>query len=188
VISRVNAGNPYPGLSVTRDPVTGAITNVTRGSVNEGTLETNGFDASVRTDFKFGAFGRLQSNLQYSVTRKYSLNGGRNLIGDQGLPKSRLNLGNTYTLGNLSAVLGISTIAKQPGNPSPTAGEPATKAYTTANLAVTYKLPTKTTLTLGALNVGDKLPELNSYDGRPWNFNLYDSLGRQVYFRLSQAF
>jgi iron complex outermembrane receptor protein len=67
-------------------------------------------------------------------------------------------------------------------------GEPSTKAYTTANVAVTYKLPTKTNLTIGALNVGDKLPELNGYDGRPWNFNLYDSLGRQVYFRVTQAF
>jgi iron complex outermembrane receptor protein len=188
VINRVNSGTPYPGLSVTRDPVTGAITNVTRGSVNEGTLDTNGFDFSARTDFKLGAFGRLQSNLQYSETREYSLNGGRNQIGDQGLPKSRLNFGNTWTLGNLSAFLGISSIAAQPGNPNPAVGEPSTKAYTTANLAVTYKLPTKTNLTIGALNVGDKLPELNGYDGRPWNFNLYDSLGRQVYFRVTQAF
>ena len=188
VIRRVNASNPYPGLSVTRDPATGAITNVTRGSVNEGTLDTNGFDLTVRTDFKFGAFGRLQSNLQYSLVQKYSLNGGRNEIGDQGKPKSRVTLGNTWTLGSLSAVLSASQIGKQPGNPDPAVGEPSTKAYTTANIGVTYKFPTKTTLTVGVLNFENKLPERKSFDGRPWNFNLYDSLGRQTYVRVSQAF
>ena len=188
VISRVNAGNPYPGLSVTRDPATRAITNVTRGSVNEGTLDTNGFDINIRTDFKFGAFGRLQSNLQYSSVEKYSLNGGRNLIGDQALPQTRINLGNTWTLGSLSAVLSISQIGKQPGNPDPAVGEPSTAAYTTANIGVTYKFPTKTTLTVGVINFENKQPELKGYDGRPWNFGLYDALGRQTYVRISQAF
>jgi iron complex outermembrane receptor protein len=37
-------------------------------------------------------------------------------------------------------------------------------------------------------NLEGKTPELIGYDGRPWNFNLYDALGRQVYVRLSQAF
>jgi iron complex outermembrane receptor protein len=37
-------------------------------------------------------------------------------------------------------------------------------------------------------NIEGKKPELIGYDGRPWNFYLYDALGRQVYFRLSQAF
>ena len=184
VINRINAGNPYPGLSVTRDPVTGGITNVTRGSVNEGTLETNGFDMNARTDFKFGAFGRLQSNLQYSQVQKYSINGGDNLVSGQGLPKYRLNLGNTWSMGGIGAALNINHIAKQPG----LEGEVSTKAYTTANLALSYKAPTKTTITVGVMNIEDKKPELLGYDGRPWNFYLYDALGRQVYLRVTQAF
>jgi|CXWL01.1.fsa_nt_gi iron complex outermembrane receptor protein len=185
VINRTLAGTPIPGLSVTRDPVTGAITNVTRGAVNEGTLDTNGFDLNVRTDFKLGTFGRLQNQVQYSSVEKYTLNGGSNLVSTQGVPKYRINVGNTWTWGALQAYLAINHIAKQPGDPD---SEPATKGYTTANIAVTYKLPTKTSLTIGVINFENKKPELLSYDGRPWNFALYDALGRQVYFRVSQAF
>lgn len=184
VINRINNGNPYPGLSVTRDPVTGAITNVTRGSVNEGTLETNGFDLNIRTDFKFGAMGRLQSNLQYSEVSKYTINGGTDQVGSQGLPKARLNLGNTWTLGGLSAVLNVNHIDKQPG----LAGEPSTKAWTTVSAAISYRTPWKSRITVGVLNLEDKKPELISYDGRPWNFYLYDALGRQTYVRLTQEF
>ena len=184
VINRVLAGTPIPGLSVTRDPVTGAITNVTRGAVNEGTLDTNGFDVNVRTDFKFGKYGQLKSQLQYSSVEKYTLNDGRNLIGDQGVPKYRLNLANTWTLGSLQAHLLVNHIAKQQGFGT----EPVTNAYTTANVAATYKFPTKTQLTVGVINLENKMPQLLSYEGRPWNFSLYDALGRQVYVRVSQTF
>jgi iron complex outermembrane receptor protein len=52
---------------------------------------------------------------------------------------------------------------------------------------VTYRHPTKTTFSVGVRNLEGKLPQLIDYDGRPFNFNLYDGLGRQVYFRLTQA-
>jgi iron complex outermembrane receptor protein len=86
-------------------------------------------------------------------------------------------------------VLSLSQIAKQAGNPDPDLGEPAVKAYTTTNVGVTYKFSTKTTLTAGVLNAGNKMPELDGgFSGRPWNFALYDALGRQTYVRVSQAF
>jgi iron complex outermembrane receptor protein len=53
---------------------------------------------------------------------------------------------------------------------------------------VSYNAATKTRLTVGAVNLTNKFPQLISYDGRPWNFNLYDGLGRQVYFRVQQTF
>ena len=171
-------------FSVTRDPTTGQITNVTRGAVNEGTLETNGFDANIRTDFKLGGFGRLANELQYSQVQKYTLNGGRNLVGDQGTPKFRWVLNNTWSWQRVTANLGFNHIASQP---DPFGGL-ATKSYTTANAALTYEHPTKTKLTVGVLNLENKYPELLGYDGRPWNFYLYDGLGRTVYFRLTQAF
>ena len=176
---------PVPGLfSVTRDPVTGAITNVTRGAVNEGTLDTSGVDINVRTDFGLGAWGRLQNLLQVSYVNDYSLNGGRNQIGDQGQPKYRVNLGNTWTWKQLTANLAINHIAKQPDD----VGGLPTKAYTTADLVASYLFPTKTKLTLGVRNLDNKKPELIGYDGRPWNFYLYDGLGRQVFFRVQQTF
>jgi len=53
---------------------------------------------------------------------------------------------------------------------------------------LTYRHPTKTTVSVGVVNLEGKMPQLITYDGRPWNFYLYDALGRQVYVRLQQAF
>jgi iron complex outermembrane receptor protein len=176
---------PVPAsLSVTRDPVTNAIVNVTRGAVNEGTLDTNGFDFNIKTNFGLGTYGRLTNNFQYSHVQKYTLNSGRNLVGDQGVPKFRVVLSNDWSWKRLTANLTFNHIASQP---DPVGGAP-TGGYTTANAALTYEHPTKTKLTVGVINLAGKLPELQGYDGRPWNFYLYDGLGRQVYFRLSQAF
>ena len=92
-------------------------------------------------------------------------------------------MANTWTYDRFQTVLAINHIASQPDD-----GAVPTKAYTTVNLGLTYRHPTKTTLSVGLLNVENKKPELLSYDGRPWNFNLYDALGRQVYFRVQQTF
>jgi iron complex outermembrane recepter protein len=187
VINRAASGNPIPGLSVTRDPVTQAITNVTRGAINEGTLDQTGFNFTARTDFRLGAWGRLQNTLQWTQTEKHKVDGDE-FIGDQGFPKYRLNLGNRWVWDRLDANLSLNYIAKQPGDPDPVLGEPSTKAYHTVNASLTYRHPTKTTITVGVLNIENKKPELLTYDGRPWNFYLYDALGRQVYFRLMQEF
>jgi iron complex outermembrane receptor protein len=174
---------PVPAaFSVTRDPANGQITNITRGSINEGNIETTGYDLSAKADFKLGTFGRLQNNLTVSMVEKYTINDGDNLVGTQGSPKMRVNLSNTWTYGRFSTNLAINHIDKN-GE-----GTSLTKAYTTANLAVTYRHPTKTTLSVGVVNLDGKMPELIGYDGRPWNFYLYDALGRQVYFRVQQAF
>jgi iron complex outermembrane receptor protein len=185
IINRTNDPSlgPVPAaFSVTRDPVSGQITNITRGSVNEGNIETTGYDLSARTDFKLGAMGRVQNNLTVSVVEKYTINDGDNLVGTQGSPKMRVNLSNTWTYGRFSTNLAINHIDKHG------TGTSSTKAYTTANLALTYRHPTKTTLSVGVVNLEGKMPELITYDGRPWNFYLYDALGRQVYVRLQQAF
>ncbi|MCE2659933.1 MAG: TonB-dependent receptor, partial [Rubrivivax sp.] len=174
-----------PAFSVTRDPATGGITNVVRGAVNEGNLHRTGFDLTADLNFKLGGWGKLESRVTWSQTEKYTLNGGRNLVGDQGVPKYRIGVGNTWSYQRISANLALDHIAAQPG----LAGfEPSTKAYTTADIALTYRHPTKTQITVGMRNLEGKLPELLSYDGRPWNFNLYDGLGRTVYFRLKQEF
>jgi len=183
VINRTKnpALGPVPAaFSVQRDAATGGIIEVIRGTVNEGTVDTQGYDISARTDFKLGSMGRLQNQLQYSVVDKYTLDGGENLVGYQGSPKERWSLSNIWTWNRLQTVLTVNHIGAQK--------DIDTKAYTTANLSVTYRHPTKTTLSVGVRNLEGKKPELIGYDGRPWNFYLYDALGRQVYFRLSQAF
>jgi iron complex outermembrane receptor protein len=175
---------PLPAaFTVTRDPATGAITSVVRGAVNEGTVDTNGYDLSAKTDFKLGDMGRLQNLLQYSNINSYTINDGENLIGYQGNPGSRWSLSNMWTYQRVQTALTFNHIAGQ----NLGAASTHTKAYMTTNLSVTYRHPTKTTVSVGVRNLEGKLPQLIDYDGRPWNFGLYDGLGRQVYFRLTQA-
>lgn len=183
VINRTRnpALGPVPAaFSVKRDAVTGGITSIIRGTVNEGTVDMQGYDISARTDFKLGSWGRLRNQLQYSKVDKFSLDGGANLSGEQGAPSDRWALSNTWTWKRMETVLTVNHIGAQ--------RDIDTKAYTTANLSLTYRHPTKTTLSVGVRNLENKKPELISYEGRPWNFYLYDALGRQVYFRVSQSF
>ena len=175
---------PLPAaFKVTRDAATGAITSVVRGAVNEGTVSTNGYDLTARTDFKLGDMGKLQNLLQFSNINSYKINDGENLIGYQGNPGTRWSLSNMWTYQRVQTALTFNHIAGQNLGDAST----VTKSYMTTNLSVTYRHPTKTTFSVGVRNLEGKLPELITYDGRPWNFSLYDGLGRQVYFRLTQA-
>jgi iron complex outermembrane receptor protein len=174
---------PVPAaFKVVRDPVTGQITNVTRGAINEGTLDTDGIDLNARTNFKFSQ-SRLQQQLLVSLVRDYSIDGGENLVGTQGAPKWRMSFANTYTIGRFTTFLAVNRIAGQ----SEQTAQP-TSAYLTLTGSVTYTASTKTRLTVGAVNLTNRFPQLISYGGRPWNFDLYDGLGRQVYLRVQQTF
>jgi iron complex outermembrane receptor protein len=173
---------PVPAaFKVVRDPVTGQITNVTRGAINEGTLDTDGIDLNARTNFKFSQ-SRLQQQLLVSLVRDYSIDGGENLVGTQGAPKWRMSFANTYTIGRFTTFLAVNRIAGQ----SEQTAQP-TSAYLTLTGSVTYTASTKTRLTVGAVNLTNRYPQLISYGGRPWNFDLYDGLGRQVYLRVQQT-
>jgi len=186
IINRTNnpALGPVPAaFSVTRDN-TGAITNVTRGSVNEGKLDTEGLDLSIKGNFNLGEMGRLQPTLQASYIDKYTIDGGRNLVGDQGAPQYRLNFAGTWTYKRVAVNAAYNYIAKQPDS----VGGVPTGDYGTTNLSIVYKHPTKTTITLGANNITNRYPQLIGEGGRPWNFSLYDAYGRTVYFRIMQAF
>ena len=43
-------------------------------------------------------------------------------------------------------------------------------------------------LTVGVINLADKYPALIPYDGRPFNYYLYDSYGRTPYVRFQYKF
>ena len=60
--------------------------------------------------------------------------------------------------------------------------------YVTHDLQVSYNLPWDGKITVGALNLFEKLPSLRPYGGRDYNFDLYDGWGRQTYVRYSQTF
>jgi outer membrane receptor protein involved in Fe transport len=62
-------------------------------------------------------------------------------------------------------------------------------SYTTHDVQFTWQTPLKgSALTVGVINLFDKLPQLVTYDGREFNFNLYDAYGRTAYVRYTQQF
>ena len=60
--------------------------------------------------------------------------------------------------------------------------------YATNDVQVAWSAPWNGKVAVGAMNVGDRYPELVAFDGRPWNFNLYDAYGRTIYLRYTQTF
>src|SRR3546814_12326419 len=61
-------------------------------------------------------------------------------------------------------------------------------SYLTHDLQASVELPWNAKFTLGVNHVTDKMPELIGYDGRPFNFYLYDAYGRTPYMRYVQRF
>lgn len=182
-------GEVPAGLSITRDPVTGRITEIVSGYANEGTLKTDGVDFRANTDFDFGGWGRLQNRLTVSWINSYELtDGGGNAVewaGRLGYPDLRANLANDWSWGDWGLSWNINYIE---GQAEPNSTTQQVGGYATNDVQVSWSAPWNAKIAVGAMNVGDRYPELVAYDGRPWNFNLYDAYGRTVYFRYTQTF
>jgi iron complex outermembrane receptor protein len=204
ILDRLAAGDALPpGIGLTRRP-NGSIREVLAGYGNEGEVNTDGFDVNIRTNFDFGTFGRLNQNLQVGVIRNQD-EGGRNFVKDPGIPKTRATLQNVYTFMDFDVAYNLNLIGNQfrcglgqtPGGATnrngcvnsanaPRDGNWGT--YVTHDLQVSYNLPWDGKITVGALNVFEKLPSLRPFGGRDYNFDLYDGWGRQTYVRYSQTF
>ena len=176
-----------PGLSVIRDPITGAIERVNAGWANEGTVETSGIDLGATLNFKLGAFGSTTHTFGYSHLRTYKVNDVET-AGDYGLPQDRASIGNKWTMGDFDAAWNINFIGSSVDfNPNGTvAGN--LNSWVSHDLQVGYSTPWKGKLIIGAVNITEKLPKVDNYSGRPFAFALYDHYGRQVYLRYSQSF
>ena len=187
-----NWGAIPAGLSLTRNAA-GRITEIVAGYANEGDLETDGIDFRANTDFDFGTAGRLQNRLTVSWINKYDvtqINGEVvEYAGILGSPDLRANLQNDWTYGDWTFTWNINYIDGQQ-NPRLANGNPGLQVggYATNDVQVSWQAPWNGKVAVGAMNVGDRYPELVPYDGRPWNFYLYDAYGRTVYFRYTQTF
>lgn len=171
-----------PGLSITRD-ATGLITQIVRGATNEGTYDLLGLDLSAIFQHKWGGLGAFTHNVRYSRVERWEINGD-NIIGEFGEPRQRATIANSWTSGPFSASWNINVIGKHGDD-----GVGFVGTYTTHDVQVAWATPIKgVKLTLGALNVTEKFPQLISEDTRPFSFELYDGYGRQVYGRLEAKF
>jgi iron complex outermembrane receptor protein len=186
IIDRDNGDDPRPipaGLGITRNAGSGLIERVDAGYANEGTLKTSGLDLNMITRFNLGAWGKLSQNYTYSQVFEYKSDGDE-LIGDVGSPKARAMLGHTWSMGPFEVNWNINYIGKQSESATRNVG-----SYITHDIQASWDTPLKGgTLVLGVLNVGDKMPQLVSFDGRNFNFYLYDSYGVQPYVRFTQKF
>lgn len=190
IVDRDNGDDPRPipaGLGLTRNPTTGAIQEILAGFANEGTLHATGLDFNLDFRWASAGFGRFRHNLAWSHMLKYDSDGD-DLAGTQSFPKDRFVLSNNWTMGAFDVSWNVNYIGKN-GTVLASGLDRRTKAYTTHDLQLNWSTPIKgSKLTVGVLNLGDKQPQLIAYDGRNFNFYLYDSYGRQPYIRYTQSF
>jgi len=188
IVDRNTGADPRPippGLSITRDPTTGAITRLVFGFVNEGTVSTDGIDLDINTDFDFGDWGSLRNRLLYSWVNSYEIDDGLSVtefIDFRGQPQSRANLETTYSISDFEFGWNVEYIAKQD------AGTVVTPSWVVHDLQATWKAPWNGRLTVGVLNIENELPVVQSFGGRVFNFSLYNAYGRQPFVRYIQSF
>ena len=169
-----------PGLGVIR-AADGSITRINAGYGNEGNLEAKYLDAVFRTRFDLGA-GKMRNQLAIAKMHSYKIDGGAENAGTLGLPELRATLTNSYNIGDWTFGTSHNYIDGQEDSTG------AVGSYTLNNIFTTWNAPWNATVQVGVNNVADRYPELVNYDGRPWNFYLYDAYGRTVYFRYTQRF
>jgi iron complex outermembrane receptor protein len=169
------------GLGATFRP-DGSIRTLTTGFANRGELKTDGLDLRLGTDFDMGSMGTLRNQLNVSYILALEVSDITGRLVDQvnlgGAPELRAGLANNWSYGDFSVDFNTNFIASH-GNYG---------GYATNDLQFTYKTPWNARVSVGATNVGDRYPQLIPYDGRPWNFYLYDAYGRTTYFRYTQSF
>jgi len=190
LLDREQAGDPIPpGLGVERDPTTGAINRIVQGFGNEGTVELDGIDLSITTTFDLVG-GRLSNNLTVAYTNSYSIDGGRDLVDDPGVPEWRATLQNVYEYGDFAFGWNINAIADQCDEIDDGACVGSVPTWVTHDLQANYFTPWNGRFTIGALNAFEKFPPIGVgfTDGRDYDFNLYSGEGRIVYARYKQSF
>lgn len=183
--------NPSLGVGVMFEgnDVNKAIKGAQLGSVNLGSVETNGYDFDVRTNFDI-AGGRLINNLSISYVNKYSVNKNPNAVGEAGYPKMRAAFNNTYAISDFSFNWNISLTDSQTYNYN-TANGPASAHIPTwiiHNVQMSYNAPWNATVTVGVTNLGDKAPADAHLFGTSYDYYMYNPWGRVPYVRYTQRF
>lgn len=188
IVNRDNGTDPLPipaGLSIKRDPASGAIIQIVRGATNEGELNYAGIDINAVFTHKYSGIGSFKHELTWSHVQTAKTN-GQDFNGTWGQPKDRVQISTEWLLGAFGVTWNVNMIGKngdKEASYSPT--------YVTHDLQLTWKPPVKgATLKVGVVNAGEKYPALvgSPYDSKPFNYYLYDAYGRQAYVRFEQKF
>lgn len=180
-----------PGVSLTRNAA-GRITRIDTGYANQGLIETSGLDLRANTRFDLGDMGRLSQRFAVSYVNNFEIEDSTGELIEQigllGVPEMRAGLQNHWAYGDISVDFNSNFIEGQERSATATRPNLRVGGYTTHDLQFSVKTPWNGTVALGATNIGNKYPALVPYDGRPFNFYLYDAYGRTVYMRYTQQF
>jgi iron complex outermembrane receptor protein len=189
IVNRNNGTNPLPipaGLSINR-AANGQIIQIVRGATNEGELETKGLDLSASFgSYSLAGFGKVSHDLKWSRLLGYASN-GNDVVGTYGLPKDRMQLATTWKMGDFEAAWNLNVIGENGSSEDDFYNAP----YVTHDVQFSYhpSFVKGAKLVVGMVNAAGKLPELDGgLSGKPFNYDLYDMYGKQVYIRGEMKF
>ena len=92
------APNPGVGLGLELDPDSGGIVLAQTGYTNLGSVSTDGFDFTARTNFDLGNFGSLRNQFMVSYVSDQHTNDNPSYVGQPGAPRIRAGLRNIWSI------------------------------------------------------------------------------------------
>ena len=167
-----------------RDATTGQVNNLRRGNLNLGELKTEGFDLVLSYQFAPTSLGRFGIKTETTYTTSYETKSSNtapfvNLVGDfsgAAYYRVRSNISMDWSLGNVGVTLGTryysnlrtnclsaAVDCSDPGKPfsGSSTNFNREKALVYNDLSVSYTLPWKGRVLVGANNVFDVKPRIN---------------------------
>ncbi len=205
ILDAIRVGDPVPeafvverGQRTPDDPLydpNARITGLTYGQSNNGTLDTSGLDFEANFRYNLGSLGNLASMVRYVHILEYKIDNGRDLIGDPAAPDTRIQGMTEWKISDFAFGWNFNIIGDQAETVSVDAASGNAvrsghiPTYVTHDFQLTYFAPWNGQITVGAINAFGKEPDARSaYDGRNYNFYLYDQYGTQPYVRYTQRF
>ena len=189
LVNKEIAGDPIPtGLGVERF-ADGSISRVVQGYGNEGSVEVSGLD--VNMVFTYEALGgHLKHNVQLSHMLDYTVDNGRTLVEDPGVPANRLVISNTLDMGEYSVAYNMNLVGSQCDDIVAGACVGNVPTWVTHDVQFNYFTPWDGQISVGVRNAGEKLPPigLGNLGSRDYDFTLYDAYGRITYVNYTQTF
>ncbi len=179
------APSPELGLGM-ETRADGSIVFLQSGFASLGTVDSDGFDISLRGNFDLDNLGRLRSEINASYLWSQEVDSGANVAGLAGLPRWRAIWANQYNFGDFGVNWNMNYIGSQRSASSPNLDR--LPSWITHDVQVNYFAPWNGRISLGVDNLFDKDPVLDPGEGRGFNFNLYNGYGRVTYLRYVQTF
>lgn len=192
LVNRDLLGLPLPpGVTVGRDPVTGALQLLESRYLNQGSSHHRHVDLQANGAFDWGRFGAFESRLLVSKWQTFDLesvfSNGQSLVssvvGD--FPGWRGQWQQDWQLGDYRVTATSHWID---GYMNPTSAL-RVGDFVTHDVQFSWQAPWQARISVGASNVGDRKPSLDSaLSDYPYNSYLYDSYGRTFVVSYQQRF